>query len=133
MYRCYVERTFHYRDYYNYPTSKSESEVLEAETLDELYEQMARYRLEHESDEQGGYEYHSVEFGCVLRIVDTMSVDEERLESTSVWQTHLADKAQKAEVERLLREEERRAASRRAEEQERTTLARLKAKYPDAV
>lgn len=132
-----------YYDEDNYVCTRwSDPETLKADTVDALYDYMARERVNHairadkDPESRRGItlnlaELYEVEFSDIT--VEVCAYDEDRLKATDTWkklgESLEADRAKrKAEAEQQRKREEAWRAKQQ-EEQDRATYARLKSKY----
>ena len=128
-------------------TRWSDPETLKADTVDTLYEYMARERVDHaiRADKDPESKRDTPRFRCTLPwaelyevefsdiTVEVCAYDEDRLKATDTWkklgESLEADRAKrKAEAEQQRKREEAWRAQQQ-EEQDRANYARLKSKY----
>jgi hypothetical protein len=108
----------------------SETEVLTANSLDELYERMAAYKVRNEMPGKGQWDDHdSVGFDGISITIATTYFDENKLTSSETWIKHLA--AVEAAAQEAARKSAEAAAARQVkqDEAERALLATLLAKH----
>jgi hypothetical protein len=120
--------THHYRDDYNYPTTSDEVERLEEDTLDGLYEAMAKFRARN-SHRASGYEWWDVDFGTILEVIAEHDFDRLRLEATQSWRAHEESEAAKKRAQEQAEEEAKCKEALAKEERDRREYERLKTKF----
>lgn len=139
MFICQAEQWHHYRDEDNYPRTRLRStDKLIGETLDELYDAMAKYRIENEHKEYDtdddwydNQHYYFVEFGTIVEIASEQSYDKNRLEATQAWRDHAANEEEKARKKAVQKAAYEAEEAERRRQRDLQQLAELKAKYED--
>ena len=133
---CTAETTHYYQDRDNYPTSRvTDTETLTGDTLEDLYQKIAAYRVAKDWGEKTKYgDYIRSEFGPILQVIPNINnvdvyPDAALIAATPEWQEHeakiAADKAAKeqrvADLATL--------AAQRQEARDRADFERLTAMY----
>lgn len=92
---CTAETTHYYQDNDNYPTSRvTDTETLTGDTLEDLYEQIANYRITNDEGEKTKYgDYSRSEFGKIRQVIPNINhtdvyPDEALIAATPQWQEH---------------------------------------------
>lgn len=113
IFRVEAERYHCYRDDDNRPAGETEYDTLEADTLAELYDEMAKYKARHETPQpRKSYDYVDVDFGDIEEISDLVihNFNKQLLLNSTVWAEHLnklQDAAAKKAADELRIREER--------------------------
>lgn len=142
MFCVTAQRLRPYYDDSNYRCfERSDPETLRAETIDELYELMAKERVEHtlrgEGDSRTGYgrqvsaDDYTVEFSNLF--IEVENYDEARLKNTTCYQNIGAARDERRAREKAEAERQKKlwaeAEAKRIEQHERDEFVRLSKKF----
>lgn len=131
MFQINAWTVHHYQDRDNYPVSRDQDAcVISANNLDELYEKIAHYRIEHESGIEERYgDYYRCDFDSIVEVISSQELDEERLKSTAAFVEHQAYLGKQAREKQARIAAAQLAQIKSTEERERAEFLRLQTKY----